>query len=129
MKIKAVSLRFDPPYGDLARRSLAMLPPGDGVEILLNYPLTGNEAARMPSGEIRDRVRFHLREMARMAAGIRILRARCEGWLARTAARDPRIALAVAHGVLASFTGIPLAAEAGSLLARQARRLGLATGP
>ena len=79
----------------------------------------------MASGEIRDRVRFHLREMARLAAprGIRILCARPEGWLARTAAQDARIARAVAHGVQASFTSIPLAAGPGSLLEKEALRL------
>jgi len=121
-----LSLRFDPPHGDLARQALRTVRKGDAIEVLLDYPLFGDKAPLMASGEIRDRVRFHLREMSRMATsmGIRILAARPEGWLERTAARDPRIARAVVHGVQSSFTGIPLAVGPGSLLARETRRLG-----
>ncbi len=122
-----LSLRYDPPHGELARRALSAVRRGERIEVLLDYPLSGEEAPRMQSGEIRDRVRFHLREMARLTQelGLGIRHARPEGWLARTAARDPRIARALAHGVQASFTGILLRTETGSLLAREARRLGL----
>ena len=119
---------FDPPHGDAALHAFARASrQGLGVEAGLVYPLFRGEPPVLSSGEIRDRVRFQLRELARLAGsgGVRILRASLEGPLAEIAGRDRRVARAAVHGVQASFTGIPLAAAPGSLPAREARRLAL----
>lgn len=123
-----MEVRFDQPRGARARRALARAARnGDQVGAAVAYPLFDGDPPLMSSGEIRDRVRFQLRELSRLALPLRLRWARPEGPLAAAAGRDPRVALAVAHGVQASFLRLVLVAEPGSRLERAARRLGVAT--
>ena len=98
------------------------------MDAVVTYPPFRGTAPLMSSGEIRDRVRFQLWEAARSSRGP-LLRARPKGILAEQALKDPRVALAVAHGVQASFLGLALAAPAGSALERAGRSLGMQVLP
>ena len=94
------------------------------MDAVVAYPPFQGAVPLMSSGEIRDRVRFQLWEAAR-SSRVPLLRARPKGILAEQALKDPRVALAVAHGVKASFLGLDLVAEPGSALERAGRALGL----
>ena len=121
--MEAHFVRFDPPQGKVARRALRR----PGAQAAVVYPLFKTDPPLMSSGEIRDRVRFQLRELGWMASslGVRLRKVRAEGPLAEAARTDLRIALAVAHGVQASFLDLALVAAPGSALARAGRVLGL----
>jgi UPF0271 protein len=88
----------------------------------------GRRPLEMSSGEIRNLVRHQLRELAGIAeeVGIRLAYAKPHGALYTQAAKDARIALAVAHGIQTTFLDLAVMAPAGSHLERQARLLGLA---
>ena len=85
----------------------------------------GERPLLLTSGEIRNLARHQIRELDALARGLglRLTHARPQGALWRQALSDPRIALAVAHGIEATFLGLPVPAPAGSALAREARRL------
>ena len=116
-------VRFDPPRGKAARRALKR--PGAQAAVL--YPLFKDDPLVLSPGEIRDRVRFQLRELGRIATslGVRLRAVRPEGTLEEAARRDLRVALAVAHGVQASFLELALVVSPGSALDRAGRILGL----
>ena len=81
----------------------------------------------MSSGEIRDRVRFQLSRLAELAgaAGVRLGEVSPAGPLADHAARDRRVARALAHGIQTACLGLTLSVPEPGLLAREGRALGL----
>ncbi len=87
----------------------------------------GRRPLEMSSGEIRNLVRHQVRELARLAEGMgfRLAYAKPHGALYHQAASDPRVALAVAHGVQAVFLDLAVMGPPGSCLERQALGLGL----
>ena len=119
----------------LSRRSLReawrlRLPAG----ALAGYPdrdTGGERVLLLTSGEIRNLVRHQVRELDALAHGLgmRLAHARPQGALWRQAMADERVALAVAHGIEATFLGLSVPAPEGSALAREAHRLGMRVIP
>ncbi len=119
----------------LSRRSLRdagrrRIPAG----ALVGYPdreTGGERPLLLTSGEIRNLVRHQVRELDALARGLgmRLAHAGPQGALWRQALSDPRVALAVAHGIETTFLALPVPAPAGSALAREARRLGMRVIP
>lgn len=85
----------------------------------------------MSSTEIRDLVRHQVRDLARTAEslGMRLRHVGLHGALRAQALRDDRIARAAAHGVLATWLGLPMLAPPGTALARAATLLGIPVIP
>ena len=104
------------------------------VGALAGYPDRAGGGERpllLTSGEIRNLVRHQVRELDALARGLgmRLAHARPQGALWRQALSDPRVALAVAHGIEATFLELPVPAPPGSALAREAFRLGMRVIP